>query len=207
MRKTYKSDGVNPSVEIGDLLTRNLYARMSPFDFDGSILGKEYSKIDKTELRLILQGERYVKQEYLQKDDKQTGDLFKENDENGNPKYWLNIRAQCDLVRHSNPDVYCLKGAMIDISLINSDTGPKFQNGQFIERVDNVIIAFIDNGVIVEFLLHDLEKFRWKDKQENRVGRILPPYINKIQQKYATYLGRQGLSRIPEDVIRRTSLN
>jgi hypothetical protein len=201
MWKTYKKDGVDPSIEIGDLLTRNLYARMSPFYFDGSILGKEYSEIDKTELRLILQGERYVKREYFQKDDKQPGDLFKENDENGNRIYWLNIRAQCDLLRNSNPDVYCLKGIIIDESLINSNEGPKFLKGQFIERVDNVIIAFIDEGVIVEFLLHDLEKFKWNDKKENRTGRILPPYINKIQQKYAVYLERQGLPRIPEDVI------
>jgi hypothetical protein len=201
MWKTYKNDGVNPSMEIGDLLTRNLYARMSPFDFDGSILGKRYSRIDKTELRLILQGERYVKKEYLQENDKQTGDLFKENDINGNFIYWLNIRAQCDLLRDSNPDVYCLKGTIVDESLINSDRGPEFLKGQFIERVNNAIIAFIDEGSIVEFLLKDFEKFKWNDKKESRVGRILPPYINRIQQKYAAYLERQGLSRIPEGVI------
>ncbi|MDR2407606.1 MAG: hypothetical protein LBE13_05800 [Bacteroidales bacterium] len=201
MWKTYKNDGIDPSVEIGDLVTRNLYARMSPFHFDGSIFGKQYPGINKTELRLILQGERYVGKEYLQKDDKQPGDLFKEKDMDDNPIYWLNIRARCDLVRDSNPDLYCLKGTIIDESLINSDKGPKFLEGQFIERVDNAIIAFIDEGVIVEFLLHDLEKFKWNDKKENRIGRIFPPYINKIQQKYVAYLERQGLPRIPKDVI------
>jgi hypothetical protein len=200
MRKTYKGDGVNPSMEIGDLLTKNLYARMSPFDFDGSILGRNYSGIDKTELRLILQGERYIKEEYLQKGDKQTGDLFKNMDTDDNPIYWVNIRAQCDLVRDSNPDLYCLKGTIVDESLLSSEKS-KFHNGQFIERVDNIIIAFIDNGLIVEFLLHDLEKFKWGDIKENRIGRILPPYINKIQQKYSSYLERQGFSRIPEETI------
>jgi hypothetical protein len=201
MWKTYKKDGVDQSMEIGDLLTRNLYVRMSPFYFDGSILGKQYPKIDKTELRLILQGEHYVKKEYLQKKDKQPGDLFKEEDSDVNPIYWLNIRARCDLVRSPNPDIYCLKGIIINESLINSDKGPRFLEGQFIEKINNVIIAFIDEGVIVEFLLSDLEVFKWNDKKENRIGRILPPYINKIQQKYAAYLERQGLPRIPKDVI------
>jgi hypothetical protein len=201
MWKTYKHDNVDPSMGIGDLITRNIYARMSPFEFDGSIVGRRYSEIDKMELRLILQGERYVKSEYLQKEDKQTGDLFKENDKDDNPVYWLNIRAQCDLVHNTNPDIYCLKGAVLDESLVNSDKGPKFLKGQFIERIDNAIIAFIDEGIIVEFLFHDLEIFKWNDKKEIRIGRILPPYINKIQQKYAAYLERQGLSRIPEDLV------
>jgi hypothetical protein len=33
MWKTYKNDGVDSSMEFGDLLTRNLYARMPPFRF------------------------------------------------------------------------------------------------------------------------------------------------------------------------------
>jgi hypothetical protein len=201
MWKTYQSDHVNPSLEMGDLLTRNVYARMAPFDFKGSILGKQYSAIEKTELRLILQGERYVKNNNLHRKEKCTGDLFKEIEPDGTITYWLNIRAQCDLVGEANPDLYCLKGIPVDESLININDGPRLWKGQFLEKVNNAILAFIDDGCIIEFLFHDLEQFKWNDKKERRIGRVLPPYINKIQQRYASYLERQGLPRIPEDAI------
>jgi hypothetical protein len=32
----------------------------------------------------------------------------------------------------------------------------------------------------------------------NRIGRLLPPYLTRLQQRYAAYLQRPGLSRIPK---------
>lgn len=32
----------------------------------------------------------------------------------------------------------------------------------------------------------------------NRVGRLLPPFVTRVQQRYASYLQRPGMPRIPE---------
>lgn len=201
MWKTYNNDGADESLEIGDLLIRNVSTRMSPFNFDKEILNKEYSGIAKKDLQSILQGERYIASKNLNSDDISPGDLFKEEGADGITRYFLNIRARCDLLRNNNPEIYCLRGREIDESKINNDENYKINNGQFVEKSNNAIIPFIDERCIIEFLFKDLKIMNWGTKKNFRIGRLLSPYINKIQQKYASYLERQGLSRIPEEAI------
>ena len=43
---------------------------------------------------------------------------------------------------------------------------------------------------------------QWNNIKDNRIGRLLPPYITRVQQKYAHYLQRQGLPRIPKQAIK-----
>jgi hypothetical protein len=199
MWKCFKDDGANASLELGNLLTRNMYARMMPFVFSDEILDHQPRKVGKQELRMILEGERFLTK--LHPDDIGTGDVFKETVEGGKVKYLVNIRAQCDLLRKSNPDLYCLKGRIIDESKINKKGGYQIIEGQFSEKITNAIVGFVD-GCIIEFSFYDLEKILWKKIKNNRIGRILSPYINRIQQKYSSYLERQGSPRIPNDAIK-----
>ena len=69
------------------------------------------------------------------------------------------------------------------------------------EKKNNCYVAFI-LGKIFCFSLRDIKTEKWKDIKDNRIGRLLPPYITKVQQKYAAYLQRQGLPRIPEEAIK-----
>lgn len=139
MWENFGADGANKSLEMDELISRNLHSRMTPFDFENDILDKA-SHVPRGELRKLLEGERFLKKNSLHDDDIGTGDLFKEEYENGGEtkvRYYLNIRALCDLMR--------------DESL--------------------------------------------------RIGRLLPPYITRIQQRYSLYMQRQGLPRIPNDAI------
>lgn len=206
----FSADGANMSKELGGIITRNLHTRMTPFSFDVEVFGRKCAeKVSQEELRRVLEGERYVTQ--LHDNEIATGDMFKEeyNDKGTkNYRYYLNIRAQCDLV-HGNPDkteLYCLKGRIIDENKINKDNGTLFNDGQFIEKINNAIVPFIDNGKIIEFLFRDLKQLKWKDYKEKRIGRLLPPHLTRIQQRYALYLQRQGLPRIPEVVVFRNNI-
>jgi len=196
-------DGANKSIELGELISRNLRTRMSPFEFSDEILSKNGETIDRLELRRVLEGERFLKKGNLYGDkDIATGDIFREEyEESGVAKYryYLNIRAQCDLVRSSNPELYCLRGRIISEETLNS--GIPFDSGQFIEKVNHAVIPFLDDGKIIEFLFRDLKIKKWNSLKENRIGRLLPPYIYRIQQRYALYLQRQGLPRIPDIAV------
>jgi hypothetical protein len=75
-------------------------------------------------------------------------------------------------------------------------------NGVFEEKVNHAFVAFIDNGKIIEFLFRDIKTKNWNDVKDTRIGRLLPPYITRLQQKYAFYLQRQGLPAIPEKAIK-----
>lgn len=205
MWKNFDDDGGNKSLELGELISRNIHTRMTPFEFNDELLEKNGGCVGCDELRRVLEGERFLKE--LHPDYISTGDVFKEEyKENGEIKfrYWLNIRAQCDLVRVSTIDkvvLYCLRGRIVNEAEINTEKGISVNQGQFLEKINHSIVPFIDNGKIVEFLFRDIHSKTWKELKNNRIGRLLPPYLTRIQQRYALYLHRQGLPRIPDAAL------
>lgn len=201
--KNFNDDGApNPSIELGDLITQNIHTRMAPFSFDDNILGKRGSKVNGDEVLKVLEGERFIRSDKLHEDDIVTGDLFYGmKNEVGKEWYWLNVRAQCDLVRSTNPEIYCLKGKTITLTELKKK-GVPFVDGQFIEKVHHAIVGCIDNGNIVEFSFREFFPLKWNQMKEKRIGRILPPHIIHIQQRYGLYLQRPGLPRTPEIVVR-----
>jgi len=204
---TFKKDGVNPSKELGDVITRNIYSRLTPYSFEEEFLRiDENIDIEEKELRDVLEGERFINAKFLNKNDIFTGDLFKEEKlEDGQQRitYWLNIRPQCDLLRDNNPDLYCIKGRVIDET--NDEEikkrGYKFEQGHFIEKKNHVIVPCIDGGKIIEFLFKDLKIKKWNELKEKRIGRLLPPYITRIKQLYSAYFQREGIPRYPEEAF------
>ncbi|MDR0822166.1 MAG: hypothetical protein LBN20_00085 [Endomicrobium sp.] len=200
--KDNKQENDDYSLELGDLLAKNIFTRMAPFEFKKEILAKKNKTSNPDDLRKILEGGRYLSKKYLKEDDIGTGDLFKaKNEQDGKDYYWLNIRPQCDLLRKKKDDIdlYCLKGRVLEKSKIGKDF--LWHEGKILEKSNHSVVEFIDNGKIIEFLFRDIKIFQWKKQRNHRIGRILPPYINHIQQRYSLYLQRQGLMRIPEKAI------
>lgn len=200
---TYKADGAgesniaNLSRELGELLTRNHYTRMAPFAFEQAILETAATREpDPEEVRCVLEGERYINVDQLCSDEISTGDIFTGDNEE---TYFLNIRAQCDLVRERNPKLYCLKGRIVNEANLNTEDGIPFDaiNGEFREKKTHAIVSCIDEGKIIEFLFRDLKIMPWNELKARRIGRLLPPYITRIQQLYSLYFQRQGIPRVP----------
>jgi hypothetical protein len=209
LNQTFKTDGVDENYELSALIYKNLIARTNPPAFDENILNKNIKSIPKEDLRKVLECERFLKNDKLS-DVPATGDIFRETyHDNGETKYkyWINIRPDCDIVRNSNVELYCLKGRIVDENRINKKQKDailfsiKNGNGIFEEKINHAFIAFIDNGKIIEFLFRDIKIKKWNDIKNYRTGRLLPPYITRLQQKYSFYLQRQGLPAIPEKAI------
>ncbi|MFC2165382.1 hypothetical protein ACFLT2_10360 [Acidobacteriota bacterium] len=202
--KCFEADKVDKSKELGEVITRNLYTRMSQLKFDENILKKRGLKKSKEEIRKVLEGERFIKYPQPNAYSISTGDVFKEEkNEDGETEYiyYINIRAQCDLVGNSNPYLYCLKGRIVDESILGKKKGIPISEGSFIEKINHTIIPFIDGNKIIEFLFWELRKKKWNTMKNMRIGKLLPPYITRIQQRYAFFLVREGLPRIPDEAI------
>jgi hypothetical protein len=168
---------------------------MSPFQFDEATINRSPGPEPVMEqLRNVLEGERFIPKARLSADDKAPGDLF--YTPNGTT-YLLNIRAACDVVRESNPDLYLLKGKVLDVT---TDSG-LFLKGEFRERHTNAIIACVDNGKVIEFDFRKFELKKWDAIKAGRIGRLLPPHITRIQQKYALFQQREGVSPIPREAF------
>lgn len=201
----FKADGANESMEMNELVIRNLMSRIAPYEFEEKIFEKTNKEISADELCNVLEGDRFISAELLHQDDIATGDLFRK-DEDGELIYYLNIRAQCDIARDSNPKLYLIKGKILER---NADSGKYLEfdsaNGTFNEKINDCIIPFIDNGKVIKFKLRDLHIMKFNELKNYKIGKILPPYITRIQQKYAAYHQRQGLPRIPCQAIENSN--
>ena len=197
MMQTIVGDGGDKHIELMHLLQNNLSYRIDNIKFDDGIINSSLVGISKDELRHLLECERFIPSERLPAHPF-AGDIYIISD-----KYYLNIRPDCDIVRSpKDKQMYLIKGKVIDESKINKQEidSITFDSGEFIEKNNNCYVAFV-NGKILCFSFRDLELKKWNEIKNNRIGRLLPPYITKIQQKYSAYLQRQGLPSIPNQAI------
>lgn len=209
MWKNFEADGANKSLEMGELISRNLHSRMTPFEFKNDILEKD-TNVPRDELRKVLEGERFLKSKSLHKEDLGTGDLFKDEYQDNDAtkvRYYLNIRAQCDLVREKSPKLFLLSGYILEQKQNGKIQNISFNQGQYLEKPNHAVVAFLDGGKIIEFKFDEFSIRAWSGIKTKRIGRLLPPYINKIQQRYSLYMQRQGLSRIPDAAIFEATSN
>lgn len=198
LTKAIQDDGGDKNWELMNSLQNNLSYRIVFPEFDNDIIGLEKEGITKEEVRKILECERFIPNDKLP-DYPFTGDIYLIED-----NYYINIRPDCDIIREKK-DLYLLKGDVIDEKKINSESEDeiKFSKGEFHEKINNCYVAFID-GKIIRFSLRKLTIKKWSGKEGikgSRCGRLLPPFITKIQQKYSSYIQRQGLPSIPEKAI------
>ena len=200
--QSFAADGVNMSFELGEVITRNLHTRMVPYAFDDKILNEQAKSSSRDEVRKVLQGERFIMKDGL--DDKTicAGDLF-----NIQAKIYINIRPDCDCIpdRHATDGnsgdfyLYLLKGSKLKNNNVKKIYREKYGN---FEEIDNQAIIFsIIDGKTYDFKFKDFHLMKWSDIKDKRIGRLLPPHITRMQQRYALYMQRAGLPRTPEVAV------
>lgn len=230
LQKTFTDDGSDVNYELGNFIFKNTMARTEPVKFDETILKLKDGQIDSEDIRKILEPERFIKRNGLSPSIPLSGDLFElpdyeinKNSKKFKKRYYLNIRPACDTIRDKdtkkgsiiksddakfNPKLYCLECEFV------KDKDFEIKNGAITERVNNVYIPFVFDGKTLKINFDSLSIFLWKEKlldkddietknifKDRRIGRVLSPYITKVQQKYSYYLQRQGLPAIPKEAI------
>lgn len=197
LKESIDDDGGDRNFDLLYLLQNNLSYRMNPVLLDEDFLSNDLTEeVNKEDLRRILECERFIPNNKLPKHPF-AGDIYKIED-----NYYLNIRPDCDIIRERK-DLYLLKGTIIDENKINkrgSKNNIPFVQGEFVEKKNFSYVAFVQ-GKIMKFNYRKLEIMRWTNIKNKRIGRLLPPYISKIQQQYASYLQRQGLPSLPEKAV------
>lgn len=202
--QTFEQDGVSGSDELGLLISRNLLSRMAPFRMDMSGFTSQLAELKEADegqyrqsLLKVLEGERFVLNQRLHDDSTTSGDVFKKSG-----KYYINIRPACDCVsRDGNPDIqlYLLKGLKLTPKQLEGCINRK--RGLLTERDDEAIVFGLQGGESVSFRLKSLHLEKWSDFKDKRIGRLLPPFSTRVQQRYASYLQRPGIPRIPREAL------
>jgi hypothetical protein len=203
--KTFEDDHVPPSIELGNLIGRNLLSRMTPFEFDLgafqdslALLTKDKDNYRKLLLQ-VLEGERFLPKDQLHATSVAPGDVFKVKDH-----YFINVRPDCDCIgRDSNEqdavDLYLLEGSKLTKGQVERAYIAEYG---VLRETDSLCIIFaMKDGVTVSFAFKTLTIGTWGEWKEKRIGRLLPPFLTRLQQRYSDYLRRPGLTRIPEQAV------
>ncbi len=193
----YEDDGVDPSSSMTRLVNDILLGRIETGIFEKKYLGseKENLAIDSEHIKSIIEAASFIKGENLPENEIRAGDLFKPTD---SKYYFLNIRPDCDLIprkegiKRDGVELYCIRGEEIQASKKRRSN----------EGVSESIVFPVCGGKTIKFKFKNLQQKKYSEiKGYRRVGRLIHPYITRIQQSYALYLQRQGLPRIPEEAI------
>lgn len=205
MWETFGGDDVPPAFEMSRLINRLVEARMEPLDLDLQPYvaklqelagGEHYART----VFSVLEGERFLKDDRLTDGIYAPGDVFR-FEVDGRNVYKMNIRAECDCLHDRDPELYLLKMKMIDDaeSLIDRNSG-KFPGEKDPEAY--VHAMFDATTFAVQFKELRIKKVMAIKKEGGvRVGRLLPPFLTRVQQRYAGYFQRPGLPRIPATIL------
>lgn len=198
--KTYKEDRAEPSASLTNLISDSLQGRMRMDAFEEEYLGGEEANVSSEELRGLIGETSFRRADVLPGDEVRSGDLFKAEKAG---RYWLNLRPDCDCIPRGGSDVgevemHCVRGKRLRPRELEG----LFSNGHFEERVSqSVVFAVLQEG---RSILFDFTQFRVWDYSElrnQRIGRLLHPYVTRVQQRYGLFVQRQALPRIPDSAV------
>jgi hypothetical protein len=198
--ENFKADSVPPAPLLGEIISRNLSSRMSPFDCGleqhfASQLPAIGTEAHKNVVKQVLEGERFLAEIRLDKQSFAPGDIIK----TGN-NYFINIRPDCDCVPRGGDtlgrlDLYLLKGVERSLDDVTFD----FRNGLISEQDNEAIVFPVFGGRALSFKFRKILSKKWNEVKDDRIGRLLPPYLTRLQQRYSAYLQRPGLPRLPSE--------
>ncbi len=197
---TFKDDNVNPSWELGEVLTKNVHSRMAPLEFEDSLFEAGGEEISIDDVRKVLEGERFISTDNLHKDSAALGDVFKDG-----KYYYINVRPDCDCIagrdKNGNRDtdkieLYLIRGYRLKPGQESKHLDEDY--GKMRESDNNTIIFNMLGGKSFDFRFKDLNIVEWGKLKDKRIGRLLPPYVTRLHQRYAYYLQRPGIPKIPK---------
>lgn len=203
MWKMFKEDELLPADELGRLITRLVASRMDApaIDLDPFLteLEAQFSADPsryRASLIAVLEGERFLRNDKLDPNNFSTGDVFVETNEQGGKTYLINLRAECDCIKRSGRDpgsMHLLRGRPLDLIKVD----PKFGNVQ--EQDNEGIVFAMYEGEHVRFsFANNLKVLPFNAAfKAKRIGRLLPPFLTRLLERYAAYSHRPGVPRVP----------
>lgn len=198
--EAFKEDKADPSASLTNLITDSLRGRMPADAFEEVHLGGTHDDSSDEELRRLIAETSFRVNSILPADEVRCGDLYKGT----GGKYWLNVRPDCDCIPRgeeqiNDVQVYCVQGKKISLTALSAKFNREY--GNFEENIAESIVFGVLQGKSLLFNFAKLRVCKYSEFREGRLGRLLHPYLTRVQQRYALYLQRQALPRIPNAAV------
>jgi hypothetical protein len=198
MWESFTEDSVDPHSNLNDVIYRLVKSRTSLTVLDKKKVNRKRFTVNHEEIKDVIQGMMYIDKKNIPANEVRPGDLFKKS---GN--YYINIRPECDTIIDRpgcDGKIYLLKGSKV--------TAEQFKKNHYnkkygiIKSQTNFLLYGLDGKDFVRFNLKEMLIVDYHEYAESRLCRLLQPYINDVQQQFSSYVGRFGLPRIPNRVLK-----
>ena len=192
---TATEDSTEPGDEITQAISQNVVSRMQPIKISQEQIDKDKDTPNIEEVLGIMKGQFFLDKA---SDTSMVGDFYKKK----SGEFYMNIRPTCDCIEGREESDGCIY--LLRCSRLSDTQVARFYfqpDGHFKETIRCAIIGplYENKFYRVDFEKVEVEESaQWKEK---KVGRILPPVINHITERYSLYVQRQALPRIPKEII------
>lgn len=197
-------DGIDPSYELASVISANLLHRMDTLRFDVESIREFDGEPTSEAMRRVIQGRTTLPSARLYPTMILPGDLFADSDDG---VVWVNVTPACHTVISRSQGSEEGEPGEVDLNLVRGQRleRPTSRNtfGKQKKEHDG------SNGMLVHVLLGDepyafsfksRRMATWSEVSEQRIGRLLPPYITLLQQRHAAFLMNEGLPRVDSDL-------
>jgi hypothetical protein len=92
--------------------------------------------------------------------------------------------------------LYLLRGSKLSVTQQSKTENRQY--GRLDERDVEAILFPIHEGKSVSFQFAEIVARPWSEMKSLRIGRVLPPYLTRLQERFSAYFQRPGLNRYPD---------
>ena len=202
-------DRVDESNEVSSLLIQNIASRMTPVEFDSTVITNGKVDLCKDELLSVLQAQRYMKvandamavvgDVYVFEPDRVNAQGVHTNPENR--EIAINIRPTCDCVFRDDPikNIYLLFGRKLSEGAQKERYDVTYH--KFDEHDTEAIVGPIVDNSYYSIKFKDIKVVPFETIRNLRKGRILEPFISHVTERYSLYIQRHAMPSLPPDAV------
>lgn len=188
----FERENENPKICLNETIFQLVMSDSSLNDLDRKKIMRRKPKPELNEIKKIFRRTMFQENDLH---GVKPGDIFKMGG-----KYYLNIRPECDTVegrpQFAN-EIYVIEGDKLSSGQLERLRKKQYSKIGLIEKISEAFIFLLDDKDVVKFSFTRIKIKQFSKLREQRICRLLPPYINNIQQRVNSYFGRFGIPRLP----------
>lgn len=194
---SFEQDLVEESSNLKEILFKQIKSRSEPLVLDKEKIQKDEYEFEVDDIKSVISGTMYLRNELIVDPSMAPGDIFKTGGH-----YYLNLRPECDSIRgRCDGELYLIKGDKLSSGQVKDFLDKNFHDKFGLLESDRDCVLFgLEGKDFVKFQFNSIIIMKTDDIVVNRICRLLPPYINNIQQRFVSYMGRIGLPRFPSEI-------
>ncbi|MFA4987603.1 MAG: hypothetical protein WC712_13555 [Candidatus Brocadiia bacterium] len=202
--KAYDGEGDDPEHGLADILLRNMRARLFPLALEPDLVAPTAGpQPDLATTQAVLEASMIVPHARLPENQYGCGDILQD----GKGKLFVNILCDCDCLARDGKDpnkiiLYLLRARPMEDAIFLKEYWHPTSGLVQINATYHVLFPVSGKALRVRFgEFCQVSVGEFKARGLVRLGRLTPPYITQLRQRFALHLQREGLPRIPNEAV------